>query len=209
MKAGRFLKPEEIERINDSIAEAERHTSAEIVPVVVSQSSDYREVAYLGGVIGALVTYVAAIYVMVIDKPSTTLLTLAVGYIAGALLSRIPAVARGLIGERFAEEETWRRAALEFQLNHVHRTTARTGVVLLISLLEHRVVVYADQAIAEKLKDETWAEVRDLVINGLKSRRRAEGLVAGIRKCGEVLSAPFPIQSGDVNELPNRIVIRD
>ncbi|MEW6364801.1 MAG: hypothetical protein AB1714_09200 [Acidobacteriota bacterium] len=209
MKVSRLFSEDETKRVNDAIASAEEKTSGEIIPVVVPQSSDYREVAYLGGLAGALVTYFVAIYLTRVDSPSRVLLTLAAGYIAGLLASRIPAIKRLLIGRQFSEDEVWRRAALEFHLNRAHRTSAHTGIIILLSLLERTVVVYGDQPIAEKVRQEEWDGARDAIVDGIRGGQAAEGLAAGIARCGEILAMHFPIQRGDQNELPNRLVLRD
>ncbi len=207
MNPSTFLPAPDLARVNEAIATAERGTAGEIVPIIVRQSSDYKESTYLGGIIGSVMVYFLAAYTTNVELPSRVLLTLATGYICGALLSQIPAVKRLLIGRRFADEEVWRRAALEFQLNQVHRTSARTGIVILLSLLERTVVVYADQAVASRLEQTTWDGVRDLIVNGIRHRRPADGLIAGISRCGEILSEHFPLQVGDVDELPNRVIL--
>ncbi|MBI2841073.1 MAG: hypothetical protein HYX75_22365 [Acidobacteria bacterium] len=209
MNPSTFLPTEDLARVNEAIATAERGTAGEIVPVIVGQSSDYKETTYLGGIIGGIMVYFLAAYTTNVELPSRVLLTLATGYICGALLSQIPAVKRLLIGRRFADEEVWRRAALAFQLNQVHHTSARTGIVVLLSLLERTVVVYADQAVASRLEQTTWNGVRDLIVDGIQHGRPADGLIAGISRCGEILSEHFPIQVGDVDELPNRVIIRE
>ena len=206
---GLSLNQNDILRVNQAVAAAEQGTSGEIIPVVVPQSSDYREVAYLGGLTGALVAYFLAIYFAHVDSASRVLGTLAAGYLAGLLVSRMAAVKRLLIGRRFSEEEVWRRAALEFHLNHAHRTAARTGIVILLSVLERMVVVYADQPIAVKVSQGEWDEVKDTIIGGIQRGQPAEGLVDGIAACGRILAEHFPIQPGDRNELPNHLVLRD
>jgi len=208
MNLERFFSAEELAQINEAVAEAERATAGEIVPVVVSRSSDYREITYLGGIIGAVLVYFATVYVIHVDTPSRVLITLAAGYILGALLTFLPPVARLLIGRSFSEEEAWKRAVLEFQIHKVGETAAQTGILICVSLLERTVVVYGDQTIAAKLTQKDWNEVRNLVVRGLRKGRAAEGLIAGITRCGEILAEHFPIQADDRNELPNRLVFR-
>lgn len=209
MKPRAFITADDEARINEAIAAAEKRTAGEIVPVIAGQSSDYREATYLGGIIGALLVYLVAIYTTNVDKPSRVLLTLAIGYLLGSLLTRLPTIKRHLIGPRFSEEEVWKRAALEFQLNQVYRTSGRTGIVILVSLLERMVVVYGDQAIAAKLPQAVWDDVRDRILAGIKSGRPAEGLIAGILRCGEIMAEHFPIMPDDKDELPDRLVLRD
>jgi len=70
---------------------------------------------------------------------------------------------------------------------------------------------FVDQAelIRTELTSQDWQAVCDLVVAGMKTGRATEGLEAGIRKAGELLSRHFPIRPDDVDELPNSLVLID
>jgi len=51
------------------------------------------------------------------------------------------------------------RAQIEFYELGVSQTEDRTGILLFVSLMEHRAVVLADHSIAEKLDAEIWQEL--------------------------------------------------
>ena len=208
MRPDHFFSSEDVRRVNEAIASAEQATSGEIVPVVVSQSSDYKEATYLGGIIGSILVYFITIYFRHIDKPSRVLVTLAIGYLIGILLSQVPSIRRVLIGHSFSEKEVWKRAALEFQINQIGKTAAQTGILILVSLIERVVIVYGDKPIAEKIPQADWEDVRDRILDGLRRKRPADGLVAGIARCGEILAGHFPRQSDDVNELPDQLILK-
>ena len=48
-------------------------------------------------------------------------------------------------------------------------------------------------------------DVKNRVIDGLASGKPAEGIASGIRLAGEQLSAHFPLEANDINELSNHI----
>ena len=101
------------------------------------------------------------------------------------------------------------RAQVEFYELGLSQTEARTGVLLLVSLMEHRAVVLADHGISQKLDDAIWQEVVDLMIEGVKGGDLARGMCEAIDRCGELLAAHFPIAEGDANELRDHLIVKE
>jgi putative membrane protein len=75
--------------------------------------------------------------------------------------------------------------------------------------MEHRAVVLADQSIAEKIDPNSWQELIDLMIQGVKRGDLAAGMSQAIERGGELLSAHFPIPENDTNELHDHLVIKE
>ena len=82
-------------------------------------------------------------------------------------------------------------------------------MLIYVSLFEHAVRVFGDNAINEKVDQKTWQEICDLVVDGIRKGEPAGGLSAGILRCGEVLARHFPIDPGDKNELVNTLHLID
>ncbi len=101
------------------------------------------------------------------------------------------------------------RAEVEFYEHGIGQTQGNTGILLFVSLMEHRAVVLADHSIAEKLDAEIWNEVVELMIDGVKGRDLAGGMRAAILRCGELLSPHFPIDEADANELRDHLIVKD
>jgi putative membrane protein len=101
------------------------------------------------------------------------------------------------------------RAEIEFYELGLSETEARTGVLLFVSLMEHRAVVLADQGIAEKLDSEIWNGVVDQMVAGVKRADFAGGMCAGIERCGALLAPHFPAAAENANELRDHLVIKD
>lgn len=64
----------------------------------------------------------------------------------------------------------------------------------------------ADKGINLKVPQDTWQQVVDLIVQGIREGRPAEGLCEAIARCGEIITAQFPVRAGDKDELRNLIV---
>jgi putative membrane protein len=100
-----------------------------------------------------------------------------------------------------------RRRALElFRAAAERRTTGRTGVLLYLSLLERRVEIVADEAIHAKVAPETWGDAMAALLEEVKAGRPADGMVRAVEMIGAVLAEHVPLEQGDTNELPDRLI---
>jgi len=211
--AARVLGADGRERIEAAIAEAESRTSGEIVPLLVRRSATVGHVA-------PLVFCLALIAALVVDLPGWLgelggheLVWVAVSWLLAAglavALSRLDLVQRALTSQPDEIRQVDQRARLEFHELEIGRTEQRTGVLLMVSLMERRAVVLADRAIAERLAPEIWGEVIDLMVAGARAGDVANGLSRAVLRCGELLVSHFPIAPGDANELRNHLAIKE
>ena len=99
------------------------------------------------------------------------------------------------------------RAIRHFKVGAERRTHGRTGVLIYVSLKEHRAEIVADEPIAEKVSAEVWGEAMADMLAGIKQGQLAEGIAAGVRDVGAVLAAHFPRDEEDTNELPDRLIV--
>ena len=210
MKPTDLVSPEDRLRIETAIADAERDTSGELVVVVVSSCDDY---AYVPWRLGVLLAALAMLGVVVLgeDVPAAALLgAQALALAAGLLLGRLPAVRHHLVSEEVQEARVAERARRAFAEHGLARTAKRTGILVFVTLLEHRVVVLADEGIDRALgPGERWEDVVALVLDGIRSGRAVDGLLAGIRRCGEILAAHLPAPPVQTDEIRNLVVLED
>lgn len=211
-----FFSIAELESIAEAVRSAESSTSGEIVPVLASSSDDYDRACFLSGILFSLIFTVvfSCVWVLVPDLfgdsvIAATLTFVAIqfmGLVAGFYASTaIDGLRKAFIPHRILKRQVSRaahQAFLQFQITH---TENATGILIYVSLFERTVVVLADRSINQKKSKETWDEVRDLLINGLKENKGARGFVEAIHKCGEILAKEFPIQANDQNELKNEL----
>lgn len=223
--ASKLFSEDERRTIASAVMDAERRTSGEIVPVVATASGRYDRAEDLCGVTVALVALALAWSLFQDIRPVagdwasgrtlalglvSLLLIVAGGFVLGtAAATLLPGLRLPFVTEREMREEVERSAAEAFHRFRVRKTAAGTGILLYVSLYEHMVRVLGDDAIGEKLSQKDWDAVRDLVIEGIRANRAAEGLSRAILKCGELLSRYFPIRPGEANEIRNELRIID
>jgi putative membrane protein len=195
--------------VHEAIASAERRTVGEILPVVFERSDAHHAADWLA----AASFLVVGSTLLAGWLPWSHLglwlpLELALGASGFALARALPGFKRLFVSEARASEVAQARAFLEFYANRLHETAAATGVLLFVSLLEHRVVVLADSGIDAKVDAGMWTAVDEAVLEGIRRGSLRDGLTAGVTLVGERLGRHFPWREGDRNEIPNRLIVR-
>ena len=209
----------EREAIRSAVSAAEQRTAGEIVPYVVRQSASYPGAVWRSASAGALVLGLVILVVGALYSgwawawlytPPAIVAAMTAGGILGALLTRIEAVRRFTAGAAEMEQAVHRRAAVAFVEEEVFDTRDRTGILLFVSLLEHRIEVVGDAGINAKVEHEEWVEVVDLIRDGVRSKTLASGLMAAIERCGDLLHRRgVTIRPDDTDELPDDVRVRD
>jgi putative membrane protein len=99
-----------------------------------------------------------------------------------------------------------RRAVAVFQAAVASRTVGRTGVLIYLSMAEHRAEIVADEAITKATLPETWGEAMAALLVEVKQGRFGDGMVAAIERVGAVLAKHFPRSATDINEIPDKLI---
>ena len=201
------------DRIAAAVRQAESKTSGEIVPYVVGRSDSYEEADWRCGAL--LATATLAAFSIIYSYTSIWLpLTVAELVIAallagglGVLLPRmIPALKRLFAGNALIERRVAQRAAEAFVSEEVFKTRDRTGILIFLSILEHKVLVLGDSGIHAKVKPEDWHDIVSRVVSGIRSGKPAEGLIDGIVQCGVLLQRHgVAIRPDDTDELSDSL----
>lgn len=210
MKPSDLIDANGRERIVAAVRQVEKTTSGEIVVAVVRACDEYGAVGWRCGALFAAL--VLLVFVLFLPPLSVTvyLLAQALAVGAGHLVSRADGVRRLFLSEETMERCAHRRAAAAFADLGLRHTQQRTGILILVALLEHRVVVLADKAINDALEPgESWGEVVDRVLDGIVRGRATEGIVAAIHRCGEILSHPLPASADNPDEIHRALFIED
>jgi len=204
------LGEEDQRAVHEALAEAERRTVGEILPVVVGRSDAHPAAEWLAALSVVLVGSAVLLGLLPWRQPLVVLLLqVALGALGFGLARWVPDFKRMFIREDRATEVAAEQAFQEFYGNGLHKTEAATGVLLFVSLLEHRVIILADEGIDAKVDAEFWADTDDAILQGIRRGSLRDGLVAGIRRAGELLAEQFPWQAGDRNEIPDRVIVRE
>jgi len=97
------------------------------------------------------------------------------------------------------------RAVAVFERLGMHRTAERHGVLVYVSVEDHKLAVLGDRGIHERVGQVYWDRLVQGVIAHLRERRHRDGLVHAVAEVGAVLRRHFPRRPDDVNELPDRV----
>ncbi len=208
-RATGVLSEEDLRTVHAALASAEQKTIGEILPVVLERSDPHPGASWLAALVAALVGSLGLAPWLPWDRPAWLLLCQlvlgALGYLCARLL---PDFQRFFLSSARAAEVAEEQAFQEFHRYELHRTQARTGVLLFVSLLERRVVVLADAGIDARVRPEHWTRTIELVLDGIRRGSLCAGLVSGIHSAGEVLAEHFPVAHGDQNEILDRLIVR-
>jgi putative membrane protein len=99
-----------------------------------------------------------------------------------------------------------RRAIAMFKAAAERRTVGRTGVLIYLSMAEHRAEIVADEAITKVTTPETWGEAMAALLVEVKAGRVGDGIVAAVEQVGVVLAEHFPRSATDTNEIPDKLI---
>jgi putative membrane protein len=204
----KLLSEEDQKSIEEAIKQAEAKISGEIVFATAESSANYHHATLQGAIIGMAIA--AAVYLMLPIEHTTTallwaeVLSFAVCY---ALLPHLP-WRRWIISRDEMDARVKEAALMQFYTSGLYRTRESNGVEIYLSVFEREVVVIGDRGIHQKMGDQHWQDVRDLIINGIKKGDSRGGICAAIESCGKALAQYFPPRTDDINELPDQIIQR-
>ena len=211
-------------RIGAAVTAAEANSDGEIVTVVSGQSDSYNDVVLHWAV---LVLFLAVAVAAAIPGRLILLLDVVAGgwdtWTPGELIAILLVVlavkfliARWIFGLRpirlaltphgTKARRVRRRGLLLFRLATENRTRAKTGVLLYLSLAEHRAEIVADAAIHAKAPQEEWGEAMAALVAAMRDNRPGDGMAAAIERIGAVLARHFPHTGTDPNEMPDRLI---
>ena len=97
------------------------------------------------------------------------------------------------------------RAAWLFKKLKMHETKDRNGVLIYLSIDDHKFAIIGDAGINKVVPEGFWNDVKEMMIGHFSKAEFATGLINGITLAGEHLKQYFPHQKDDVNELPDEI----
>lgn len=213
--------------VSDAVAAAESATSGEIVTVVAEASDGYTDVALVWAIAIAftamsVVAVIPDFYTGLWDKvfhagwagqwTHGQVLTLAIGLglvkFAGVMALMLWRPLRlALVPGPIKRWRVRAAAVRHFKVGAERRTHGRTGVLIYLSMAEHRAEIVADEAIAAIVPAEVWGEAMADMLKDIRQGCVAEGIAAGVRDVGAVLAQHFPRDGQDQNELPDRLIV--
>ena len=211
--------------VAEAVTAAESGTSGEIVTVLTDRSDGYTDVALLwaAGAAFTAMSVFAAFPLPFLEAWDAVFggwghqwttgelasMVIALGlvkFLAVMLVQQWEPLKFFLIPGPTKTIRVHNQAVRQFKVGAERRTTGRTGVLIYLSMREHRAEIVADESIATKVPAEVWGEAMGDMLAEIRKGRIAEGLAAGIRDVGFVLAEHFPRGEDDQNELPDRLI---
>jgi putative membrane protein len=208
-----YFSPTDLTEIKEAVQEAEKKTSGEIVPFFAEASHHYKEWVWLGSFLGGGLGGLVLLGMDIGEYRSWDYTSLDAitfvwsGAFLGLLLSYFIAKLRLFIVPYRSKYFFVNLKAKEAFLDEeVFKTGNRTGILIYISLYEKIVRVLPDAGIAKIVPQSDWDEAVQLIVKGMKTGKRKEGIVASILFCGNLLvKYGIKVQKDDKNEISDEI----
>ena len=194
------------QRIAAAIKSAESRTSGQIVCVLARSSSAYSHMPLIWAAAMALALPWPLIELTLWPVQWIYAAQLGVFILLAAVLS-LPMLRMLLVPRRVQRLRAHRAAAEQFFIRGISRTAGRTGILIFVSLAERYARIIADTGIAERVPQAEWQRAVDGLISECRDQRIADGFVAALAECGEVLARHFPPARTPSNELPDRLYL--
>ncbi|WP_455377982.1 TPM domain-containing protein [Petrachloros mirabilis] len=209
------LTEQDRERISRAVREAERRTNAEIVPMLVERSGLYRDAQHRTGLGLALLVLTSLLMLEAKWLPwgwhgkaaAWLVLGTLIAYGIGTWLGTFGSVILAVTSTERLHQKVRLRAERAFARHGISRTRDRTGVLIMLSILERQVFVLPDSEVSHRVANDEWNDVVSAVTGRLRNGDIIGGLCAGIERAGTVLARACPVRSNDnPNELSNELI---
>ena len=211
--------------VTAAVANAERRTSGEIVTIVADLSDHYEDIGMAWASAAALLALFFCVlfpdfYLGIIDRMTggweheyspreyLALLLTALGlkWFGTWLIMKWMPLRLALTPKHIKLARVRGRAVTMFKVGTEAKTVGRTGVLLYLSMKEHRAEIVADEEIAKLVAPEVWGDAMVALLAHVKAGRPGEGMAAAVTQMGVVLAEHFPKGSENPNELPDRLI---
>ena len=200
----KYLSAEQQAIILDAVNRAEAGTSGEIAPMLVDESDDYREAAVQAAtVMAALLSLIVSLFVRDTSVWFFTPLAFILYFPLSSVTRRLPSLKLAFTPAARVSEVVRQRAVRAFHEKGLHRTREGNGILIFISLLEHRVWILGDRGINAVIPPERWTSLASGLASGIHGGRMVETLITTITEVGDILREHFPRRTDDTNELPD------
>lgn len=225
MKRAIHLPPADHDRVTAAVIAAESASDGEIATIIAAQSDDYADWALRWSLLlplgwaaamalwphwieGAAEFWTGGWQVQI--TPGQLIATALAGQIILFALVRLAFnwwPLRLAMTPRSVRAARVRDAAIRaFRIGTEQRTRAATGVLIYLSIAEHRAEIVADQSIHALVPEARWGDAMVTLLSAVRQERVADGICGAVEQVGAVIAEHFPRSSDDTNELPDRLV---
>lgn len=218
------LSADDHAQVSSAIAEAESRSDGEIIAVTADQSDAYHDVGLHWAVLAMVATlaFFTALPEQLVgwhdmllgwssqpglrEQLTILLMVSLLVFLVTLFLLKWRPLRMFLTPASTKTRRVRRRAIMLFRAGAERRTVGRTGILIYLSMAEHRAEIVGDEAITGVTTPETWGEAMAALLSEVRKGRAADGIVAAIAIIGEVLASHFPKSSEDSNEIPDKLI---
>lgn len=198
------------------IEQLEANTDAEVVCAVATESGRYDRAESICGLFFGILALISAKKIYALDDwdVATALpvglqvLLVVAGFVAGSLLAGYwHGLRRLLVSQDEMESEVGKCVHQVFSQHGVGGTRHRGGLLIYVSLFEHRLEIHCDSALHGKLAPADLGAIRDAVLAQVSAGRLVAGLLAGLDEADKILSHALPHTGGILDALHNEVLV--
>ena len=208
----RTLSDHDRSRLDALIADTEKRTNTQIVLAVIQRSDNYAELPWkafaLGASVTALLVFILDLYLNLwypgITVPAATAGILAGGAVFAFLSVLIPGFAKRFLSGLRAEVEVRQYAESLFLSRELFATSSRTGILVLVSLFERKVVILPDKGLSDQLTGDAVQSMITAMTPFLKRSEIRRAFEAGLYLLSRTLANDG--HRPDENELSDEII---
>ncbi len=221
MKKEKILSEDSVLKIEDKIRDVEKTTSGEIVVAVTPASSRYLDI---GISVSAFLSLLSAyICVRLIPQSGSDFISsLYTNYLPEVMLSLFlifffidnlvffifPSLKSLFLSKGRKDAEIHKKAEQIFYQNHLDRTLDKTGILILLSLLERRIYILADEGIVSRIGIEGLKSYAKVAAKNIKKNNAEKGILETIESFEKILKDEFPPRKNNPNELSDRVIFQ-
>ncbi|HKR64870.1 MAG TPA: hypothetical protein VJZ00_14145 [Thermoanaerobaculia bacterium] len=180
--------------LTDAVRALEKRSCAEVVIEIRSRSGSY---AHADARFASLVAVLALIVLLFSPwtfQPMWVVLDVIVAWILGHLAaSKSDALRRVMTSERERVAQVHATASAVFHDRGVANTSAETGVLVFLSMLERRLELVADRGVLKAVPADAWPQAM--------SNATTTTMLETVHALTPLLECHLPVREGDVDEL--------
>lgn len=207
----------DVAKIESAIADFEQEVDFELVPVIAKSSTPTLHVPFaISALLMFFVFFGFEAYYLAQwhDWEASTIIhalatLFAVTLVVGFIFSRFDVVRRLLTPSKYRHQFAQLEAEQVFLKKRLFETKAHQGLLLFISLMEHRIVILPDMRSNFTESKKISEEVLKILQDDFKAGSYEKGLLEAIAHLKKTLAPTFPKKSSDGNQLPNKLIFWD
>lgn len=216
MNAEKQLNSADRQQIAERIRKLEINTDAEVVCAVATESGRYDRAESICGLFVGLIALISANKIATLDDwdvatalpVGSQVLLVVIGFIAGSLLASYwHSLRRILVGNVEMQTEVSNCVHKIFSQQGIGGTRHSGGLLIYVSLFEHRLQIQCDNALVGKLTTADLETIRDAVLPQVKTGKLTAGLIAGLDEADKILSTALPHTDNSLDPLHNEVLV--